>query len=156
MRAEVRAGRKEGDCLTHRASGLHVWTLCGSFPGERWPGQRTPDSKLVTDHSKATIKVQLWEPVRFMGIVYKNTGKESITEAKMTQTAALPKSPPTKTGNLEHTSQPASSSLGWRMFFQSSLVGLSLTWSPLQGSSAYSRVSLSSSFCLCMLREGET
>lgn len=117
-------------------------------------GLRTPDSKLVTDHRKATIKVQLWEPMHFMGIVYRNMGKESITGAEMTETAALPKSPPAKAGNLEQTAQPVS--LGWRMFFSSSPVGLSLARSPFQGSSAYLRASLSSSFCLYMLGEGET
>lgn len=63
----------------------------------------------------------------FMGIVYRNMGKESIiTGAEMTQTAALPKSPPANARNLEHTSQPVSNSLGWRMFFPGSPVGMSL------------------------------
>lgn len=63
-----------------------------------------------------TTKVQIGEPVIFIGIIYRNIVKGYLQEQKWLKTAASPKptwawGQLTKSGNLERTVQPPDNSM---------------------------------------------
>lgn len=101
-----------------------VTIFCDILPGEMTHiGLFIQDRDLMTGQGMDTNKVQLCEPVKFIGITYRNVSDELLAGAKMMLIHLCPQSLPQyewqllKTGNLEHTVQPEGRSACWRELF---------------------------------------